>query len=79
VVALGGAVVAVSVLYRRAESETGSERSMTASISMKIAVVPPIPKASVSTAAAVNTPDTHNCLAAYRIEPIRRSTVGRVS
>ena len=34
---------------------------MTAWISVKIAVVPPIPKASVSMAAAVNTGDSRNC------------------
>ena len=33
-------------------------------MSVKIAVVPPIPNASVSTTAAVNTRDTQNCLAA---------------
>ena len=34
---------------------------MTAWISVKIAVVPPIPKASVSTAAAVKTGDNRSC------------------
>jgi hypothetical protein len=41
--------------YRRDGSETGSDRSITAWMSVKIAVVPPIPNASVTTAAAVNT------------------------
>ena len=38
---------------------------------MKIAVVPPIPKAKVSIAAAVNTGDSRNCRAAYRKLPNR--------
>ena len=33
---------------------------------VKIAVVPPIPNASVSVAAAVNTGDNRNCLKLYR-------------
>jgi hypothetical protein len=47
--------------YRLAGSATGRERSITAWISVKIAVVPPMPSASVSTAAAVNTGDSRNC------------------
>ena len=43
--------------YSRLGSATGRERSITASTSVKIAVVPPIPSASVSTAAAVKTGD----------------------
>ena len=39
---------------------------MTAWIIVKIAVVPPIPKARVSVAAAVNTGDIRNCLKVYR-------------
>jgi hypothetical protein len=39
---------------------------MTAWIIVKIAVVPPIPKASVKVAAAVNTGDIRNCLKVYR-------------
>ena len=47
--------------YSRAGSDTGSDRSITAWISVKMAVVPPMPKASVSTAAEVNTGDSLNC------------------
>ncbi|HEX3703533.1 MAG TPA: hypothetical protein VHU82_09390 [Vicinamibacterales bacterium] len=36
---------------------TGSERSITAWISVKMAVVPPVPSARVRRAAAVNTGD----------------------
>ena len=50
--------------YRRAGSATGSDRSMTAWISVKIAVVPPMPSASVRTAAAVKTGDGRNCRSA---------------
>jgi hypothetical protein len=39
---------------------------MIAWIIVKIAVVPPIPSASVSVAAAVNTGDFRNCLNVYR-------------
>ncbi len=38
---------------------------------MNIAVVPPIPKAKVSIAAAVNTGDSRNCRMAYRKLPSR--------
>ena len=41
-----------------------AHRSMTASISVKIAVVPPLPNASVNTTPAVNASETQNCLAA---------------
>ena len=50
--------------YRRAGSPTGSERSMTAWISVKMAVVPPMPRASVRTAVAVKTRATQNCRSA---------------
>jgi hypothetical protein len=36
---------------------------------VNIAVVPPIPKASVNTAAAVKTGDNRNCRSAYRKFP----------
>ncbi|HEV2728632.1 MAG TPA: hypothetical protein VGV15_01255, partial [Terriglobales bacterium] len=49
---------------------TGSDFSITASIKLKIAVVPPIPSAKVNTAAAVNTGADRNCLSAYRMLPI---------
>src|SRR5258708_31844957 len=52
-------------------SETGCDRNITAWIKVKIAVVPPIPKASVSTAAAVKTGDNRNCRRAYRRLPGR--------
>src|ERR1700722_9505273 len=39
---------------------------MTAWIIVKIAVVPPIPKANVNVAGAVNTGDLRNCLKVYR-------------
>ncbi len=45
------------IRYNRAGSATGSDRSITAWISVKIAVVPPMPRASVATAAIVNTGD----------------------
>src|SRR5438552_15163677 len=67
------------IRYRRAGSETGSGRNMTASMSVKIAVVPPIPNAIVRTAAAVNTRDAQNCLPALRIEAIRRFIVAPYS
>ncbi len=46
--------------YRREGSLTGSERSMTAWTSVKMAVVPPMPSASVSTAVMVKTRATQN-------------------
>jgi hypothetical protein len=49
-------------------------------MSVKIAVAPPIPKASVSTAGAVNARDVQNCLAAFRTEAIKRfMRIARVS
>jgi hypothetical protein len=42
-----------------------------ASIKVKIAVVPPIPKAKVMMAAAVKTGDSRNCRMAYRMLPAR--------
>ena len=50
--------------YRRDGSPTGSERSMTAWMSVKMAVVPPMPSASVRTAVAVKTRATQNCRSA---------------
>jgi hypothetical protein len=41
--------------YRVPGSDTGSERSMISCMSEKIAVVPPIPIASVNTAVTVKT------------------------
>src|SRR5436190_15759766 len=55
--------------YRRSGSATGSDRSITAWMSVKIAVVPPMPSDSVSTAAAVKTGDKRNCRIAYRTAP----------
>jgi hypothetical protein len=52
--------------YNSAGSETGNDRSMTAWIIVKIAVVPPIPNASVNVAAAVNIGDIRNCRKVYR-------------
>ncbi len=46
--------------YKLAGSPTGSDRSITAWMSVKIAVVPPMPSASVSTAAAVKTGEDLN-------------------
>jgi hypothetical protein len=43
---------------------TGSERTITAWISVKTAVVPPIPKARVNTTAAEKTGANRNCLKA---------------
>src|SRR5262249_51642716 len=60
--------------YGGAGSEAGSWGSMGASMGVKTGAVPPIPTASVSTAAVVNTRDARNCLAASRIEAIRRRT-----
>jgi hypothetical protein len=53
------------IRYKAAGSVTGKERSMTASINVKIAVVPPIPSARVKTAAEVNPGDFQNCRNAY--------------
>ena len=50
--------------YRRAGSLTGSDRSMTAWISVKMAVVPPIPSASVRIAVIVKTRAAKNCRSA---------------
>jgi hypothetical protein len=47
--------------YRLAGSATGSERTITAWINVKMAVVPPIPSASVRTAVAVKTGENQNC------------------
>ena len=47
--------------YRRDGSLTGSERSMTAWMSVKMAVVPPMPNASVRTAVIVKTRAAQNC------------------
>ncbi len=48
------------IRYSRAGSATGSDRSMMAWTRVKMAVVPPMPSASVSTAATVNTGDSRN-------------------
>ena len=50
--------------YRRDGSLTGSDCSMTAWMSVNIAVVPPMPSASVRTAVMVNTRATQNCRSA---------------
>jgi hypothetical protein len=47
--------------YSRAGSFTGSERSITAWMSVKMAVVPPIPSASVNTAVTVMTRAAQSC------------------
>ena len=48
------------IRYRRPGSDTGSGRSMTPSMSVTTAVVPPMPSASVTTAAAVNARDARS-------------------
>ena len=50
--------------YSSEGSLTGSDCSMTAWMSVKIAVVPPMPSASVRTAVVVNTRATQNCRSA---------------
>ena len=50
--------------YSRDGSVTGSDRIITAWMSVKIAVVPPMPIASVRIAVAVNTRATQNCRSA---------------
>jgi hypothetical protein len=55
--------------YKRDGSATGSERSITAWMSVKMAVVPPIPSARVTTAAAVKTGAWRSWRMAYRIAP----------
>src|SRR5262245_42161845 len=62
-------------LYKRAGSVTGNGWSITASMSERIAVVPPIPNARVRTAVVVKRRDAQNCLAALRIEAITRLIV----
>jgi hypothetical protein len=42
-------------------SDTGNDRSITAWINVNMAVVPPIPNASVNTAVAVKTGESRNC------------------
>jgi hypothetical protein len=59
------------IRYSRDGSVTGSDRSMTPWIKVKIAVVPPIPNASVRTAVTVNTRAAQNCRSAYRSSPMR--------
>ena len=54
------------IRYRASGLATGSDRIMTACIREKIAVVPPMPRASVSTAVSVKTGARRNCLKAYR-------------
>ena len=50
--------------YSRDGSLTGSDCSMTAWMSVNMAVVPPMPSASVSTAVTVKTRATRNCRSA---------------
>jgi hypothetical protein len=57
--------------YSAPGSETGKDRSITAWIREKIAVVPPIPSASVRMAVAVNMGASLNWRRAYRMLPAR--------
>ena len=59
--ALNAAVVAFANTVQPRWIGNGGERSMTAWIKMKIAVVRPIPRANVGTAPVVNTSDSLNC------------------
>src|SRR5262245_15558167 len=59
------------IRYRRDGSDTGRDFSMTACMSVKIAVVPPIPSASVSTAVAAKTRAERNVRRAYVMSRIR--------
>jgi hypothetical protein len=54
------AIVAIPIRYSSAVFETAKDRSMTAWINEKFALVPPIPKASVNMAAEVKTGEGRN-------------------
>jgi len=64
---LHAAVVPFADAIQAGRIADGSDRSMTASMSVKIAVVPPIPSASVRTAVIVNTGVRRSRRTAYRI------------